>query len=106
MNSGYFPIISLPLRQRDKCPISTGHPKARVQCFRGVYANCGRWRLVLREKLNVSESKVLARRLGVAFDDDGLCVLDIWETGVVPARLAAQSQQNGGNTCRKRDHSR
>lgn len=78
------PILHL---HRNKRSIGTLKTQTWIQLGSGVQTDhrCRGQRL--GEDLNAVKCKVLTRRRGVAFDDDGFGVLEIRKANVIPARL-------------------
>jgi hypothetical protein len=76
----------------DVCRVGTAKPKVWIQGFRCVHTDHCRWLQYLREYLDVVEHEILARRVSVAFYNDGFSVLETRESDVVPARLSPVCQ--------------
>lgn len=69
-------------------PVGTIEAQGRVQVGFGVDADDRSCVAALRVEVDVGRLEAAARFFGVAFDDDGLVVLQVGEADVVPAGLS------------------
>ena len=75
------------LRHWNKSAIAAVKAQIRIQVRLGVHADDRRRLHALRNHLDIAQFEVLARRLRVAFEDDGFGVGEVGQADVVPAWL-------------------